>query len=207
MRWLAEVGADASRAVLLAAQVLGGVAASVPDAPDNALADLAVPTPDLGSVYIVESPYWVSQPGSVNPDWYYGWTIGWRPYPSGGGAVWGWTYDGFARGGGSGSSLWQTWDSSYYYGASGYLFGYDWPSLHAALNDLPAALLFVTVLFDLAAWKTKRASSRRRRRGHSGPESSAGGRRSSRACRLRMPWSTAKPCTSSWSSTRRRRRS
>ena len=39
-----------------------------------------------------------------------------------------------------------------------YLFGYDWPSLHAALNDFPAALLFVTVLFDLAAWKTKRAS-------------------------------------------------
>jgi uncharacterized membrane protein len=39
-----------------------------------------------------------------------------------------------------------------------YLFGYDWPSAHAALNDFPAALLFVTVLFDLAAWKTKRAS-------------------------------------------------
>ena len=39
-----------------------------------------------------------------------------------------------------------------------YLFGYDWPSLHAALNDFPAALLFVTVLFDLAAWKTRRAS-------------------------------------------------
>jgi uncharacterized membrane protein len=39
-----------------------------------------------------------------------------------------------------------------------YLLGYDWPSLHAALNDLPAALLLVAVLFDVAAWITKRAS-------------------------------------------------
>jgi uncharacterized membrane protein len=39
-----------------------------------------------------------------------------------------------------------------------HLLGYDWPRLHAALNDLPAALLFVTVLFDLAAWITRRAS-------------------------------------------------
>jgi uncharacterized membrane protein len=31
------------------------------------------------------------------------------------------------------------------------MFGYDWPRLHAALNDLPAALLVVAVLFDLAA--------------------------------------------------------
>lgn len=31
------------------------------------------------------------------------------------------------------------------------MFGYDWPRLHAALNDLPAALLLVAVLFDLAA--------------------------------------------------------
>jgi uncharacterized membrane protein len=30
------------------------------------------------------------------------------------------------------------------------MFGYDWPRLHAALNDLPAALLLVAVLFDLA---------------------------------------------------------
>ena len=30
------------------------------------------------------------------------------------------------------------------------MFGYDWPRLHAALNDLPAALLLVSVLFDLA---------------------------------------------------------
>jgi uncharacterized membrane protein len=29
------------------------------------------------------------------------------------------------------------------------MFGYDWPRLHAALNDLPAALLLVSVLFDL----------------------------------------------------------
>lgn len=36
------------------------------------------------------------------------------------------------------------------------MFGYDWPRLHAALNDLPAALLVVAVLFDLAAALTKR---------------------------------------------------
>ena len=40
------------------------------------------------------------------------------------------------------------------------MFGYDWPRLHAALNDLPAALLFVTVLFDLAGWITKRPTLR-----------------------------------------------
>ena len=40
------------------------------------------------------------------------------------------------------------------------MFGYDWPRIHAAVNDLPAALLFVTVLFDLAAWLTKRESLR-----------------------------------------------
>jgi uncharacterized membrane protein len=38
------------------------------------------------------------------------------------------------------------------------MLGYDWPRFHAAVNDLPAALLFVTVLFDLGAWLTKRAS-------------------------------------------------
>jgi len=38
--------------------------------------------------------------------------------------------------------------------------GFDWPRLHAALNDLPAALLFATVLFDLAAWLTRRDSLR-----------------------------------------------
>jgi len=38
------------------------------------------------------------------------------------------------------------------------MFGYDWPRFHAAVNDLPAALLFVTVLFDLGAWATKRDS-------------------------------------------------
>ena len=38
------------------------------------------------------------------------------------------------------------------------MFGYDWPRFHAAVNDLPAALLFVTVLFDLASWLTKRES-------------------------------------------------
>ena len=41
-----------------------------------------------------------------------------------------------------------------------HLFGYDMPRLHAALNDLPAALFVVTVLFDLGAWLTKRESLR-----------------------------------------------
>lgn len=40
------------------------------------------------------------------------------------------------------------------------MLGYDWPRFHAAVNDLPAALLFVTVLFDLGAWFTKRESLR-----------------------------------------------
>src|SRR3989475_3491695 len=40
------------------------------------------------------------------------------------------------------------------------MFGYDWPRFHAAVNDLPAALLLVTVLFDVAAWVTKRESLR-----------------------------------------------
>src|SRR2546430_10184847 len=38
------------------------------------------------------------------------------------------------------------------------MFGYDWPRFHAAVNDLPTALLLVTVLFDLGAWLTKRDS-------------------------------------------------
>ena len=38
------------------------------------------------------------------------------------------------------------------------MLGYDWPRFHAAVNDLPAALLFVTVLFDIGAWVTKRDS-------------------------------------------------
>ncbi len=36
------------------------------------------------------------------------------------------------------------------------MLGYDWPRLHAALNDFPAALLFVSVLFDLAGAILKR---------------------------------------------------
>jgi uncharacterized membrane protein len=40
------------------------------------------------------------------------------------------------------------------------MFGYDWPRLHAALNDLPAALLLVAVSFDILAAVTKRASFR-----------------------------------------------
>src|ERR1041384_6586298 len=41
-----------------------------------------------------------------------------------------------------------------------HIFGYDMPRLHAALNDLPAALLVVAVLFDFAAWGLKRESLR-----------------------------------------------
>jgi uncharacterized membrane protein len=40
------------------------------------------------------------------------------------------------------------------------MLGYDWPRLHAALNDLPTALLLIAVLFDLAALATKREGFR-----------------------------------------------
>lgn len=40
------------------------------------------------------------------------------------------------------------------------MFGYDWPRLHAALNDLPAALLLVAVIFDVLAALTKQPSLR-----------------------------------------------
>lgn len=38
------------------------------------------------------------------------------------------------------------------------MLGYDAPRWHALLNDLPAALLVVAVLFDFAAWGLKRES-------------------------------------------------
>lgn len=38
------------------------------------------------------------------------------------------------------------------------MFGYDLPRLHAAVNDLPAALLLAAVLFDLVGWVLKRDS-------------------------------------------------
>ncbi len=40
------------------------------------------------------------------------------------------------------------------------MFGYDWPRLHAALNDLPTALLVAAVLFDLIAAATRRMAFR-----------------------------------------------
>jgi uncharacterized membrane protein len=40
------------------------------------------------------------------------------------------------------------------------MLGYDWPRLHAALNDLPTALLLTAVLFDLAALITRKAGLR-----------------------------------------------
>lgn len=40
------------------------------------------------------------------------------------------------------------------------MFGYDWPRLHAALNDLPTALLVTAALFELLGLMTKRESFR-----------------------------------------------
>jgi uncharacterized membrane protein len=40
------------------------------------------------------------------------------------------------------------------------MLGYDWPRLHAALNDLPAALLLAAVLFDLASAVLRRPALR-----------------------------------------------
>jgi uncharacterized membrane protein len=40
------------------------------------------------------------------------------------------------------------------------MLGYDWPRLHAALNDLPTALLLTAVLFDVLALATKRPAFR-----------------------------------------------
>jgi uncharacterized membrane protein len=40
------------------------------------------------------------------------------------------------------------------------MFGYDWPRLHAALNDLPTALLVTAVSFELLALATRREAFR-----------------------------------------------
>jgi uncharacterized membrane protein len=40
------------------------------------------------------------------------------------------------------------------------MFGYDWPRLHAALNDLPTALLVTAVVFELLALATRREAFR-----------------------------------------------
>jgi uncharacterized membrane protein len=40
------------------------------------------------------------------------------------------------------------------------MLGYDWPRLHAALNDLPTALLLTAVLFDVLALALKRPGLR-----------------------------------------------
>lgn len=40
------------------------------------------------------------------------------------------------------------------------MLGYDWPRLHAALNDLPTALLMAAVVFDLIAAATRRPEFR-----------------------------------------------
>ena len=38
------------------------------------------------------------------------------------------------------------------------MFGYNWPTLHAAINDLPPALLPVAIIFDLLGAALKRES-------------------------------------------------
>jgi uncharacterized membrane protein len=40
------------------------------------------------------------------------------------------------------------------------MLGYDWPRLHAALNDLPTALLLTAALFDILALASRRESFR-----------------------------------------------
>jgi len=40
------------------------------------------------------------------------------------------------------------------------MLGYDWPRLHAALNDLPTALLLTAVIFDVLALATRRDTFR-----------------------------------------------
>jgi len=40
------------------------------------------------------------------------------------------------------------------------MLGYDWPRLHALLNDLPIALLITAVFFDLLAYVTRRPGFR-----------------------------------------------
>ena len=40
------------------------------------------------------------------------------------------------------------------------MFGYDWPRLHAALNDLPTALLMAAALFELLALATRKEAFR-----------------------------------------------
>jgi uncharacterized membrane protein len=40
------------------------------------------------------------------------------------------------------------------------ILGYDWPRVHAAVNDLPAALLPMAILFDIMAVVLKRDSAR-----------------------------------------------
>lgn len=40
------------------------------------------------------------------------------------------------------------------------MLGYDWPRLHALLNDLPVALLVTAVFFDLLALATRRVTFR-----------------------------------------------
>ena len=79
------------------------------------------------------------------------------------------------------------------------MLGYDWPRLHAALNDLPAALLLVAVLFELAGARHPparppggRVLDPHRRRGRR----RAGG--ALRDCRPRSTSPTARRSTGSW---------
>ena len=76
------------------------------------------------------------------------------------------------------------------------MLGYDWPRLHAALNDLPAALLLVAVLFDLTSRHPAQAGApgggvldarHRRGRGRPGRDLRAPGRGAHRPRRGRAP--------------------
>ena len=76
------------------------------------------------------------------------------------------------------------------------MFGYDWPRLHAALNDLPAALLLVAVLFDLPRLPLQPArASGWPGSGPSWPARSAGSWRWCPGCRRRSTSLTARRCT------------
>src|SRR5438552_1710570 len=68
------------------------------------------------------------------------------------------------------------------------MLGYDWPRFHAAVNDLPAALLFVTVLFDLGARaRENEEGGDREPRGGAPSRAGGGGGAHARARRLYPP--------------------
>ena len=75
------------------------------------------------------------------------------------------------------------------------MFGYDWPRLHAALNDLPTALLVTAALFELLALATRREAFRNWPANSIDARPSAARPRSSRGFRRRSTSTTATRCT------------